>query len=255
MNDILSNVIKPLNCNAENMSLEWEAWKNQVEMLCKVRDIKDQEKKKDVLVLLGGLDLQRIYLNLPDLENEESDTNDGPFDTLIKQLDKFFVAKRSKRFERHVFRQMKQLDQEKFDRFVMKLRIQALKCEWSLLQANDNIVDQKKESKIGNERCGFDYSFDKIDNKIIRVKRPHNENCPNVFKIDQKMPEYLQLSLNNFDFHQLLGSGSFGSVFSATIKGTEMRVALKIIKSDPYNSKEFNNELKMLRAVRDSIFL
>lgn len=142
MNDILNNVVKPLNCSADNMALEWEAWKNQLEIFLKVKGIKEEDKKKDVLLLLGGLDLQRICTTLPEVDEDQFEGLNGAYEKLIAKLDRFFVQKRSKRFERHVFRKIKQLEQEKFERFVMRLRLQATKCDWSLLQMNDNIVDQ-----------------------------------------------------------------------------------------------------------------
>lgn len=152
MEDFLNNVVKPLNCQAEDMSQEWESWKNQIEMLCKIKGIVDEEKKKDVLLLLGGLELQRICSNLPELEDEGDDINtDAVYLCLVKKLDRFFIQRKSKRFERHVFRKIRQLDNEKFDRYVMRLRIQALKCEWSLMQTNDNIVDQIVEGCLSDK--------------------------------------------------------------------------------------------------------
>lgn len=145
MNDLLTNVVKPLNCQADDMAVEWEAWKGEIEMIFDVKDVTIEDKKKKLLLLLGGRDFQKICANLPEHDPDESYT------ALIARLDSFFSLRRSKRYERHVFRKIKQRENERFDQFVMRLRIQAAKCEWTLMQVNDNIVDQVVEGCISEK--------------------------------------------------------------------------------------------------------
>lgn len=140
MDGILNNVVRPLNCNSENIAIDWEDFKNQLDLLFKLKAIDKPEEKKSLLLLLGGQDLRRICSTLPEEGQENSDLDE--YGNFLKKLDEFFIQKRSKRFERHVFRALKQKEEEKFDNFVLRLRAQALKCDWSLLQMNDNIVDQ-----------------------------------------------------------------------------------------------------------------
>lgn len=141
MDGILNNVVKPLNCNSENITIEWEDFKNQLDLLFKLKGVDKPEEKKSLVLLLGGQDLRRICATLPEEEGRGNSVS-NEYGIFLNKLDEFFIQKRSKRFERHIFRGLKQKEGEKFDKFVLRLRSQSLKCEWSLGQMNDNIVDQ-----------------------------------------------------------------------------------------------------------------
>lgn len=62
----LESLIKPLNCNSEDMPTEWQLWKKQLEMWFAIKGIKDKAQKLNYLRLLGGMDLQK---NMPQLTN------------------------------------------------------------------------------------------------------------------------------------------------------------------------------------------
>lgn len=50
------------------------------------------------------------------------------FKSAIEKLDTYFAPKQSKVYERHVFRLIKQEENEKFDKFLVRMRQQANKC-------------------------------------------------------------------------------------------------------------------------------
>lgn len=133
----LESLIKPLNCNSEDMPTEWQLWKKQLEMWFAIKGIKDKAQKLNYLRLLGGMDLQKICLNL----QMGMDSNED-FKSLLAKLDGFFIQPRSLRYERYVFRQISQKEAENFDSFLLRLKRQALKCGWTLWVSNENIADQ-----------------------------------------------------------------------------------------------------------------
>lgn len=131
-------LIKPLNCNSDDMPTEWQLWKRQLETWFKIKRIRGEEQKLNYLRLLGGIDLQKICLNLQMGEDANED-----FESLMAKLDGFFIQPRSLRYERYVFRQIIQKENEKFDSFLLRMKRQALKCGWpSMWTSNENIADQ-----------------------------------------------------------------------------------------------------------------
>lgn len=135
--DHLEGLIKPLNCEAEDMSSEWQAWKKQLSMWLEIKEVDLPRMKLNYLRLLGGLELQKICDHLQVGENEV-----GDYDGLISKLDDAFIRTRSFRYERHVFRQITQKETEKFDSFLLRLQKQAMKCGWSWWVSNESIADQ-----------------------------------------------------------------------------------------------------------------
>lgn len=73
---------------------------------------------------------------------EENQTVDV-FDVARKKLDEYFLPKQSKLFERYTFRLMKQSNDEKFDKFLVRLRHQAGKCQFR--EAEEHLIDQITE--------------------------------------------------------------------------------------------------------------
>ena len=91
----------------------------------------------------GGRDLQRIYFNLGQAEDEIIPSQvpfaaqEAPeFDNTIKRLNKFFVGKRNERIQLEVFRNIKQAD-EPFNQFMLKLRTQAKKCDFGMREEKE----------------------------------------------------------------------------------------------------------------------
>nr|CAI5856432.1 unnamed protein product [Callosobruchus analis] len=105
-------------------------------------DIRTSIKKRATLLLLGGAGIQEIFYNLPGASVEPTEDNDV-FANAIQKLDEYFSPKQSKVYERHVFRLIKQEEGEKFEKFVVRLRNQAEKCQFD--QQEDHLIDQVAE--------------------------------------------------------------------------------------------------------------
>lgn len=81
------------------------------------------------------------------------------YENALERLREFFAPKRNDAYERHIFRQMKQKPSERIDVFVMRLRIQAVKCDFGD-QVDANIIYQITIGSLSSE----------IRRKILRRK-------------------------------------------------------------------------------------
>lgn len=82
--------------------------------------------------------MQEIYYNIPGAHVEEGDKD--VYEVAIKKLDEYFSPKQSYTYERHLFRLLRQENDEKFEKFLIRLRQQSSKCKFS--NENDNLIDQ-----------------------------------------------------------------------------------------------------------------
>lgn len=135
--DHWEGLIKPLNCNSDDMSTEWQLWKEQFLTWLEIKEVRPSSRKLSYLRLLGGMELQKICGNLQVGVGDEEE-----FDNMLAKLDGFFVQPKSRRCERFLFRKITQKEGEKFDVFLLRLRKQATKCGWTLWAHNENIGDQ-----------------------------------------------------------------------------------------------------------------
>lgn len=137
-------ILESFDCEGDLTSLgsRWEKWKRALEIFLLAISVEDHAKKRATLLHSGGLALQEIYYNLPGAHVETTDGVDV-FKIAISKLDEYFSPKQSFLYERHMFRLMKQEPDEKFDKFVVRLRHQSKKCKFS--DANENLVDQITE--------------------------------------------------------------------------------------------------------------
>lgn len=165
--------------DAACVGLRWEKWKRGFEIFLLASNITDGEKKRATLLHVGGLPLQEIYYNIPDVDQSGNDTD--LYKIAIKKLDDYFSPKQSKTYERHLFRLLKQEPGEKFDKFLLRLRRQGAKCKFSNEQ--DNLIDQIVEKCSSKElrkkilTLGDDVNLDQIvtsANAIEAVDRQLN---------------------------------------------------------------------------------
>lgn len=141
----MANTVTPLenfDCEGDPISLgtRWEKWKRALLLYLEASGTTDYNRKKALLLHSGGISLQEIFYNLPNTTNEGQDTPPDSFENALKKLDNYFAPKQSIIYERHIFRLLKQEDDEKFDTFLLRLRRQSLKCKF--LDVEGNIVDQ-----------------------------------------------------------------------------------------------------------------
>ncbi|XP_063541562.1 uncharacterized protein LOC134750329 [Cydia strobilella] len=155
-------------CGGEPTSLgiRWERWKRALRIYIDAAGIEKSEKKRASLLHFGGQELQEIFFNIPDPDIEEGGPRRDVFEIALAKLDSYFSPKQSKVYERHLFRQLKQEINEKFEKFLVRLRQQAVKCQFH--NEEENIIDQIIEKGSSSElrkkilRAGDDMTLEKI---------------------------------------------------------------------------------------------
>nr|XP_029732981.1 uncharacterized protein LOC115253765 [Aedes albopictus] len=126
--------------DAQDLRREWEEWHRAFELILQMRKIESQPEKLVTMLTIGGRGLQRIFYNLRPVADEIipepvkvplMPPEVPEYDNAVKRLEKFFVGKRNERVELEVFRSLKQSSEESFNNFVLRLRAQAARCEFS----------------------------------------------------------------------------------------------------------------------------
>lgn len=136
--------LEKFDCNGDSTSVgvRWERWKRALFIYLEASNIDKDVKKRASLLHFGGLDLQEVFYNIPEANIEPRDGVDV-FEMAISKLDSYFAPKQSKIYERHTFRGLKQEPDEKFEKFLVRLREQADKCHFP--DRDENIIDQVTE--------------------------------------------------------------------------------------------------------------
>lgn len=139
-------VLENFDCTGDphSVGVRWEKWKRAFELFLQAANISDPTKQRATLLHCGGLALQEIYYNLPEINTGNvSDNTTEVYKNTVLKLDEYFFPRSSRVFKRHVFRLIKQEPQEKFDQFILRLRNQATKCDFKNL--DEYLIDQITE--------------------------------------------------------------------------------------------------------------
>ena len=117
----------------------WKEWRRRFERFLVAMDIKDDTRKRALLLYAAGNEVEKIFETLTDV-GEDKD-----YKTAVEKLTEYFVPKKNLLYEVHKFRQLKQLSEETIDQFCTRPRQQAIVCEFT---------NTKREIKIQLvERC------------------------------------------------------------------------------------------------------
>ena len=90
------------------------------------------------------MELQEIYYTLV---SEDTETT---FNDCLAALDNYFTPKVNVPLERHVFRQMEQMEGENIDQFVCRLRQKAISCDFANVgeAIRDQNIEKCKDSRL-----------------------------------------------------------------------------------------------------------
>lgn len=142
----MATQIQPFQCETlgAEVDREWKRWKRNFNYFIEANQIIDTERKKTLLLLYAGEQVQETYENLADLNEFGGPRVDGFVDqykAIMAKLDAHFASKINVTVERHIFHQMKQASDEKMEKFAMRLRAQAKQCSFGD-QCDSNIRDR-----------------------------------------------------------------------------------------------------------------
>lgn len=136
-----------------NLAVDWQNWIRGFEIFIKANAIKKNTTKRDWLLHYVGPKVQCIYFNLPTEDEEHHKHQAGPlasgygffrknvYADTVERLNGYFAPKQNTSYERHVYRKFMQEKEERIDSFVMRLRIQANRCDFGD-KLDENIKDQ-----------------------------------------------------------------------------------------------------------------
>lgn len=150
--------------NPSEMGLNWQKWRDAFYLFLQVNEVTDPIKKKLFLLHYGGIELQSIFNNLPDIDPNVSAFNDI-FKIAIDKLNNYFLPKKCRTYERLKFRGISQ-GEDNFDEFLLKLRTQASKCELKgeafELYMIDQIVEKCKSEEMRKRLLEKERSLDEV---------------------------------------------------------------------------------------------
>lgn len=144
--------IRPFELMADRsrLPIEWQKWKRELDRYFDATGVTSQWEKRSIMLHLVGSDVQEIFDHLPGVNEVPHIVTDPPyFDVAIQRLDEHFEPLRRRNYERHLFRQISQNQEERFADFVLRLRIQAKRCEFDRYdsrETEDRIIEQIVEA-------------------------------------------------------------------------------------------------------------
>ena len=99
------------NTHGETTSLgtRWKKWLQGFNLYLIAAGITDANQKKALLLHCGGEDLRELFDTLPE---PTADVATSDYEKACLSLNNYFLPKRNKRYERHVFRTCAQKDNE-----------------------------------------------------------------------------------------------------------------------------------------------
>lgn len=138
----------------------------------KLSKVTDEEEKCDLLLVLGGIELQDQYEKIVHYEvmTTDAETDEQRVDkyaSIILSLDRYYVPRTNKRYERHLLRSIKQEETESFDNFVNRIREQANRCEFA--DVSDATIDQIIEGCLSQDFRKKLLSEDKSFEEILQL--------------------------------------------------------------------------------------
>ena len=107
------------------LSLRWKEWLRRYERFLVAMDIKDDTRKRALLLYAAGNEVEKVFATFSDV-GEDKD-----YKKAVEKLNEYFSPKKNVLFETHKFRQLKQVTEETIDQYCTRLRQQAIICEFS----------------------------------------------------------------------------------------------------------------------------
>ena len=108
-----------VSSDSANVGVRWERWLNSFKLYLVASGVRDDARKRALLLHLAGTEVQDIFFTL-------EDANNGGYDGAVTKLNAHFKPQKNIPYERHMFRQAEQAQGESTDNFVHRLTFWAL---------------------------------------------------------------------------------------------------------------------------------
>ena len=115
-----------------SLSQKWARWFKSFEYFIVASGIRDDGRKRAILLHMLGTESQELFETLPDKGNN--------YDEAVTALNRYFCPKKNVTFERSVLNNAKQEAQENIEQYVSRLRKLANDCEYGA-----NLDDQLRD--------------------------------------------------------------------------------------------------------------
>lgn len=173
--------IKPFNDDVEvgQLRAEWEEWLDSFEFEANSKGLFSQAELFNLLMTKGGRAIQRIHKNKVPVKDEITEIK-APrleipeYDNAVARLNDYFVGKTNKRVERTSFREMNQLRDEPFNKFMVRLQVQAGRCRFGTSEEEeiiDQIVRGARSQKVRDKGVDEDIKLDKLSQYAIKQEK------------------------------------------------------------------------------------
>ena len=144
--------IQAFHCRGDSTSVgpRWRRWRKVFQFYVDGRGITAAARKKALLLHCAGMEIQEIFETLTDPGVPEG-KEDNVYNAALRTLDAYFSPQVNVPYERHIFRQMKQEENEMVDQFIVRLSNQAANCEFGVTKnerIRDQIIDKCKSTKL-----------------------------------------------------------------------------------------------------------
>ena len=135
-----------VNGDPSKLSTRWKRWVKSLEIYIVAVNIKDNNRKKALLLHFLGEDGQDLYDTIKEIEPP---TNQ--YEHAIEKLNAFFLPKKNIPYERHLFNSLKQNSNETIGAYCSRLRIAAKTCEFGTLEdemIRDHIIQTCSSARL-----------------------------------------------------------------------------------------------------------
>ncbi|XP_030765263.1 uncharacterized protein K02A2.6-like [Sitophilus oryzae] len=198
------------------IALEWRKWIRSVKLYLDAEEITDVVKMKNKLLHLGGPQLQEIAFGLPGAVTEYDPTiKNDIFKALVDRLNDRFSPQQTPCFERHVFRNMKPVDGENLNRYLIRCRPQADKCYFGHF-ARRCRTGKLKRTFVQNTTC---HPNPPKTRRINCIDESNNESLPSTSGIGNY--ECFEVTSST-----LLGLDSSNGIISVIIGGVSIDILI-----------------------------
>lgn len=100
-----------VSSDSANVGVRWQRWLNSFKLYLVALGIRDDARKRALLLHLAGAKVQGYFFTL------DETANDSGYDGAVNKLNAYFTPQKNISYERHVFRQAEQTQGESIDNF------------------------------------------------------------------------------------------------------------------------------------------
>ncbi|XP_062538687.1 uncharacterized protein LOC134206962 [Armigeres subalbatus] len=125
---------------------QWMKWKRNFDYIVAACGEKDKTKLKYLLLARAGTDVQDVFQTIPEADvTEDVENGIDPYQVALEKLNEYFAPKHHESMERHVFWTLKPDTNENLEKFMLRAREQAYKCNFgsSIQESRDICVIDK----------------------------------------------------------------------------------------------------------------